>query len=71
MPTLYEQLRGAGCDLDNHESDLYVRATPKAREIVRATGHSHSYFVHQGSGEQWIDVPFAYDPWWQKRAARD
>ena len=31
LPELYDALVAAGCEIDNHESDLYVRATPQAR----------------------------------------
>lgn len=32
---LYEKLKAAGCELDNHESDLYVLATEEAHQIIR------------------------------------
>lgn len=67
MPSLYEQLRDAGCALDNHESDLYVKATPEAVRLVTASKRFCSYFTHQGTGELWLDVAFAYDPWWKAR----
>lgn len=35
MKSLYERLKSAGCDLDSHESDLYVKDTPEARKIIR------------------------------------
>jgi hypothetical protein len=34
MKSLYRRLLEAGCEIDNHESDLYVRDTPEARAII-------------------------------------
>jgi hypothetical protein len=67
---VYQQLKDAGCALDNHESDLYVEATPTALEIVKASGRSFTRFTSQVDGKQWLDVPFAYRPWWDKRTGK-
>ena len=72
--SLYAQLkafglkegRGADCGIDHHESDLYVRATPETRAIVKASGKSHSFFKANDDGRVWIDVPFEYDPFWAR-----
>jgi hypothetical protein len=32
--TVYQELIAAGCQIDNHESDLYVKVTPESRAIV-------------------------------------
>lgn len=61
--TIYEQLRAAGCDIENHESDLYVRDTHEARTIIRANCKPiHPFRSHDGSA--WLEVAFAYDPFW-------
>ena len=65
---LYSQLTILGADMDSHESDLYVRATPEALATVRASGRSYSLFRSELDGRMWIDVPFAYLPWWERRA---
>lgn len=69
-PSLYEKLKAAGVPLDNHESDLYCQATPEATRIVKASGKAWSYFTNQLTGAPWIDVPFFFDPWWEKRATK-
>lgn len=69
--TIYEELKAAGCEIDNHESDLYVKATPKAREITKNC-KGRSFFISQIDRELWIDLPFRYDPFWdmvEKKAA--
>ena len=76
--SLYEQLKAAGCAIDHHESDLYVRDSETARKIIKA-GNDASRKANSGQrwatstftgtdGHRWIDIPFAYDPWWQKRS---
>lgn len=66
--TLYEHLVAAGCEIDSHYSDLYVKATPHALAIIEQFGgkppHGRTSFLHQVAGERWIDIPFAYKPFW-------
>lgn len=68
--TLYDQLKAAGCELDSHESDLYVRATPEAKAIIEQEGSCYGKFVNQKDGKVWFEVSFAYDPWWKARATK-
>ncbi len=65
--TLYEDLKAAGCQLDSHESDLYIRATDTAKRILRAHNRQASLFRSELDGKLWFDVPFAYDPFWENR----
>ena len=55
--------------LDHHESDLYVRDTPLVRALVRQFGLNSSYFTSKVDNQRWIDVPFAYEPYWEKKAS--
>jgi len=71
---LYDALVAAGVPVDHHESDLYFRATPEAWAIyntVRAAmnyiGCAATTFFSQVDGKLWVDVPFAYSPWWRRR----
>lgn len=64
---LYAELVAAGVQLDNHESDLYVRVTDESRRIIKASGYSYTVFTSAIDGVRWFDVPFAYHPWWAKR----
>ena len=34
----YAELQAIGAELDNHESDLYAKATPEVIAIVKSTG---------------------------------
>jgi hypothetical protein len=66
--SLYTELVAAGCEIDHHESDLYVKITPDSRPIIER--HCWAAFPCEftSNGAQWWDVAFAYDPFWQKPA---
>ena len=73
LKSLYPRLVEAGCEIDHHESDLYVKATPQARAIILAweaeTGiKNRETFKSAIDGSPWYDIPFAYDPFWSKKA---
>lgn len=69
MPSLYDDLRAAGCVIENHESDLHTPATPEARAIIhKHPGAIISYFRCNITVATWIEVPFAYDPFWSKQS---
>lgn len=65
MASIYEVLRDAGCTLDSHESDLYVLATEEARRLTE--GQPSRSFFTDSEGKQWVEIPFAFDPWWEGR----
>ncbi len=64
--TLYQELKDAGCELDSHESDLYVLATAKAMLIVTKHPVGYSCFIGN-DGKRWLDLPFMYSPWWEHK----
>jgi hypothetical protein len=69
---LYDELVARGCQLDNHESDLYVKCSEEAINILDqypAEKKIAKFFRSQIDGTLWIDVPFSYLPWWRARAA--
>lgn len=72
--SLYDKLKAEGQQLDHHESDLYVKWTPEADAIIKAHGGPEAAnarpFTSQIDGKRWIDIPFAYTPWWGKRQQR-
>ena len=69
MATLFQELTAAGCEIDNHESDLFVKDSPVSRSIIRRHSDSEDkrvLFRSTLDNEMWWDIPFAYDPFWQK-----
>jgi len=78
--TLYEDCKAAGLEIDSHESDLYIRDSSVARRLLeihdkrgkrvyQVDGWNVSVFRSQIDNAAWLDVPFAFDPYWQKKAA--
>lgn len=68
--TLYEELIAAGCQVEGHNSDLRVKATPESKRIVDAhcgIGRlfKASIFPCQITGEAWYEIAFAFDPFWE------
>lgn len=71
--TIYARLRVAGCEIDYHESDLYVRNTEQARHVIKQfedEGGRVAREPFQGTdGLAWIDIPFMYVPRWRREPA--
>jgi len=71
--TIWARMNYCGLTMGNHESDLYVQDTQTARDILDMfpTHKANARrFVNQApphAGEVWIDIPFAYDPWWNAK----
>ena len=66
--TLYDELVRNGFELDHYESDLYVKDSRMAREIIMKHGLRFKPFVDDIEHESWLDVPFAYAPFWRSKA---
>ena len=54
-------------ELDHHESDLYVLDSPLARTVIRQFGRESTSFISNVDKKRWLDVPFAYEPFWDKK----
>lgn len=74
--SLYERLVEAGCETDSYQSDLYVRETEIAKQIIRdfesEGGISNKEnFTSDRDGQRWIELPFAFKPYWDARSRAD
>ena len=74
--TIMSRLIDAGyprAEMANHETDLYVFATPIVYEVLdrykQDTGISpvYSSFIDQVSGKTMLDIAWAYDPEWERK----
>ena len=66
--TVYEALHAAGCEMDNHESDLYVENTEISRKIVLGQFNlKPGHFVCQQTGKMMMELPFMFDPHWEQK----
>jgi len=68
--SIYTELKDAGIETDNHESDLYCLKTEEAKAIIKKHEHSFTTFISQIDGKQWLDIPFAFDPFWKSKRFR-
>lgn len=60
-------------EIDHHESDLYVKATPVSIRIIKEADIPHGMaerFVDQITGTVWYDLAFAYMPFWAERIGK-
>jgi hypothetical protein len=66
--TIYQLLKSAGQELESHESDLYVKITDDSIKIVNNYKFRNNVtsFISKIDGEPWFDIPFAFDPFWER-----
>ena len=66
--TIYEQLKAAGVPMDSHQSDLYAKKTTESQAIIAACEFRGivKTFISQIDKTVWYDIPFAYDPFWER-----
>jgi len=73
--SLHQRLVEAECELDRHESDLYVRRTREVEQIIRefeAEGgiSNKEPFISAIDGTAWYDLPFHYQPYWDAKLSQ-
>jgi len=66
---LYTAAKKAGLEIDHHESDLYLKHSEQATNLIAVydTGNTATVFRSEIDGELWWDIPFAYLPYWEAR----
>jgi hypothetical protein len=52
--------------IDNHASDLYIKATPEVFDELRKGDFNYTTFTCQRDRTLWVDVPFGFDPFWKR-----
>lgn len=69
---IYNEIVKAGVEYSNHESDLYVPVNEITKKIVEEYQFrgNVSTFVSNIDGKLWYDIPFAYLPYWDKKATK-
>ena len=65
--TLYDECVEANLELDHHESDLYIKDCMTARLLLARYDDAFDTFISQIDGAVWLDVPFAYQPYWEEK----
>lgn len=68
--TVYQRFRDAGLVVGSHESDLYVLSCEQSK-LILADFETHEKnatgFISQTGEGQCIEIPFAYDPFYEKK----
>jgi len=64
--SIYEEMKAAGVEIDNHSSDLLVPSNAITRGIVARYEYKGNVqgFKSAIDGTQWLEIPFAFDPFW-------
>lgn len=67
--SLFKEVIAKGIKYDNHESDLYIPYTKETEALVRKYDKQDiaQRFKSQIDGKTWIDIPFAYEPYWERK----
>ena len=67
---LYRKLLDFGVKVNSHESDLYAIVCPESESLINQYEHKENVrrFTSNIDGKQWFDIPFAYAPFWDRRA---
>lgn len=71
--SLYETLTAAKIPTDHHESDLQFLSTDRSLAILAEFPLEHGQairFRSQIDKQLWVEVPFAYTPFWDNREKR-
>jgi hypothetical protein len=69
--SLYQDLVEAGVEVSNWQSDLYFPITPQTTGILRRHPEQRkirTMFTSGVTGKRTYEVPFAYDPFWERCA---
>lgn len=55
------------CDIDHHNSDLYLKRTPASAALVGRLDSTVllSVFRSQIDGRIWYELPFCFTPFWE------
>lgn len=58
---------------DHHESDLYLKDCQETRELIALYGKEKESkpFRSALDNTMWVDIPFAFDPFWDKIQDRE
>lgn len=56
-------------EISNHESDLYLKVTQVSEKLIAEYEFKKSVrmFFNQVDKCYWFDIPFAFEPFWNKK----
>jgi len=67
--SLYDRAIEQGLEMGSHESDLYLKVTPESYKLIKNYKYRPNVttFISQIDKALWYDIPFAYQPFWDKK----
>lgn len=65
--TIYIDAKQLGLQIDNWQSDLYILSTLEAHDLIRCHKPKNVSYFTGNDGLPWIEIPFAFDPFWSRR----
>jgi hypothetical protein len=71
MKTLYEEVIALKIPVCSHYSDLYIPVNVETTELIKRHKAKATTFVHQGDQTLWYDIPFAYEPFWERKCTQN
>lgn len=66
--SIYEEAKRRNIPMSQHESDLYLKVTSDSTRLINDYEFKCNVttFYNTNDGSRWYDIPFAYDPFWNK-----
>jgi len=66
IKTIFEEIKEAGVEISNWQSDLYFPKNATTDAIVNKYRGSYyiGLFRNNKDNQLWYDIPMAYDPYW-------
>lgn len=67
--SIYQKAKEIGIEIDSHETDLYLKDCQESRKLIEEYEFKNNVTKFRSQIDKclWFDVPFAYDPAWEKR----
>ena len=65
---LWEHIKTHGIEHGCHASDLYIPVNDETRALIKAYDFkcNVTMFVSNTDKKLWYDIPFAYQPFWER-----
>ncbi len=68
MYNIFEEIKKNNIEFSHHESDLYIPKNEITEKIINNYEFKRNVtvFHNQITHNKWYDIPFAFDPFWEK-----
>lgn len=64
---IYKEAKALNLEIDNHNSDLYIKQSAESKKLVDSYEHKNSVKTFRSETDKglWYEVPFAFDPFYK------